>query len=139
KEISRILNAELGPDAAFEQHNIEYNYNYYVNLSQYSGQIPDDLNHFSSISTYGWVFYEPICFTKSLQYYPLTLNADSNETKERIITSLENEGVIINKAIIAHIVNCTFNDSSFEKSSDKYENILNSDDVAFIVKSFFRG
>ncbi|MDD4127770.1 MAG: hypothetical protein PHV39_08830, partial [Methanomicrobium sp.] len=90
KEISRILNAELGPDAAFEQHNKEYNYNYYIDLSQYSGQIPDDLNHFSSISTYGWVFYEPVCFTKSLQYYPLTLNADSNETKERIITSLEN-------------------------------------------------
>lgn len=139
ENISRLITEELGQNVSWKHYKKEYYTNYYINLSQNFGEIPDDLTHFIDLSLYGETFYEIISFNESSENYPVSLNAAQGEIDDRIINSLKDEGIIIYPAKVVHIGKYTYNDSSFQNSYQQYENLYKSKDVAFIVKSFLRG
>jgi hypothetical protein len=136
ENISRLLTEELGRNVSWKQYKKEYYTNYYINLSQSSGIIPEDLTHFIELSIYGEIFYEIMSFNESSEYYPVTLRAPSGEIDDRIINSLKNEGTIIYPAKVVHIGEYVYNDTTFKNSYQQYENLYKSEEVAFIVKSF---
>ncbi|MDD3977440.1 hypothetical protein L1994_11030 [Methanomicrobium antiquum] len=140
-EINQLLNNEFGSISAFRIRDSmdTYYMNYYVNLSSDSDKIPEDLNHYIDLSTYGWIFYEKINFNNSqTNYYPVSLNSLSNEAEVLIADSLKNEGIIIYPSRLVIIEDKQFNNSAFENFDQQYENISKSKDVVFIAKSFLR-
>ena len=141
EEINKLLNNEPVSISAFRIWDSKdaYHMNYYFNLSSDSDKTPEDLNHFFDLSTYGWIFYEKINFNNSqTNYYPVSLNALSDEAEVLIADSLKNEGIIIYPSRLVIIEDKQFNNSAFENFYQQYENISKSNDVVFIAKSFLR-
>ncbi|WOF16474.1 hypothetical protein F1737_07050 [Methanoplanus sp. FWC-SCC4] len=139
-EINRLLNKELGHDASWSTIDYKsYDMNYYAALSPDSNQIPEALNHFVDISTYGWIFYEIICFdNRQPDYYPVSINSLSDENENLILDTLKDEGIVTYPSRLVKIEDITFNDILFEKSYTQYENISKSDDIIFIAKFYLR-